>query len=275
MPGTAVWKAHKWSTFAHPARSLLYKWYTRQLLTQVMAHQVPKHMAMILDGNRRFARQFGFLDVSEGHRFGGQKVTEVIEWCDELNISVVTLWALSTDNLERPPEELKKIYDIVSDRLEAFSNESTNKLHRRRIRVLGRTELLPTELQAQIKKAEETTATWGPRHLNIALAYGGRDEILDGLRRMLRARAASGESAQSIADSLCVDDLQNYLYTTDIPEPELIIRTSGEVRLSGFLLWQSVYSELYFCDALWPMFRKLDFLRAIRSFQARKRRFGR
>jgi short-chain Z-isoprenyl diphosphate synthase len=231
---------------------------------------------MILDGNRRFARRQGLEDVSDGHRFGADKVSEVVRWCNELRIPVVTLWGLSTDNLGRDPEEVSRLLEIVGNRLDILSRDSDDVVQRR-VRVMGRLEMLPDELRQQIQQAEELNA--GPPReseflLNVAVAYGGRDEILDAFRQMLRAKGSSGESAFAIADGLSNDDLTPYLYAPDVPEPDLIIRTSGEVRLSGFLMWQSVYSELYFCDAPWPAFRKIDFLRAIRSFQARRRRFG-
>ncbi len=230
---------------------------------------------MILDGNRRFARSSGLAEVTDGHRYGAGKVSEVVQWCDELSIPVVTLWALSTDNLRRNPDELSKILDIFGDRFEILCRDLANGPGKRQVRIVGRMDLLPDNLRQQIEEAERRTASCGPHRLNIAVAYGGRDEILDAVKRMLRVRGAAGESATGVAERLSKEDLQPYLYAPDMPEPDLIIRTSGELRLGGFLMWQSVYSELYFCDAPWPAFRKIDFLRAIRSFQARQRRYGR
>ena len=258
-----------------PLTSIVYRWYENQLMAEVSPRPVPRHVAMILDGNRRFALQSGLPDVTDGHRYGADKVSEVVRWCDELSIPVVTLWALSTDNLERDSDELGKIFDVVRDRLDILSEDLANGSSKRLVRAVGRLELLPDDLRRQIEEAERKTASLGPFRLNVAVAYGGRDEILDAVRRMLLARGSSGESAIDIAGGLSKDDLQPYLYAPDEPEPELIIRTSGEVRLGGFLLWQSVYSELYFCEAPWPAFRKIDFLRAIRSFQERQRRYGR
>lgn len=258
-----------------PLSTLVYQWYTRRIMSEVKANPMPEHIAMILDGNRRFARRVGLPDLTDGHRYGAQKVREVIQWCNELEIPVVTLWGLSTDNLKRPREELDKICQIVGDELATFCQDQSTFTLQRRIRAVGRSELLPEKLRAQIEEVERATASKGPWLLNVAVAYGGRDEILDAFKSMLHARGAAGESISAIVENLSIDDLQQYLYAPDAPQPDLIIRTSGEVRLSGFLLWQSVYSELYFCDALWPAFRKIDFLRAIRSFQARPRRFGR
>ena len=258
-----------------PVSPLVYRLYAGHLMNGARSHPLPKHVAMILDGNRRFARHNGLPALADGYKHGGDKVSEVVGWCDDLSIPVVTLWGLSTENLERDPSELGKIFQIVGDRLRSLSREGAQGSTRRRIRAVGRLELLPDELREQIEAAERQTADFGPNILNVAVAYGGRDEILDAVKRLLRTRGGAGDSPVEIADSLSGDDLQPFLYAPDIPEPDLIIRTSGEVRLSGFLLWQSVHSELYFCDVPWPAFRKIDFLRAIRSFQARQRRFGR
>lgn len=251
--------------------AIVYGWYSGQLLAQVKAKRVPSHVAMILDGNRRYARGVGFVDVTEGYRYGAMKVNEVVKWCDELEIPVITLWGLSTDNLKRSTEELEKFFTFLEDKLKEFSKDPYKS---RKIRVVGRVDLLPPALRESIQNVERQTAAAGPGQLNVALAYGGRDEILDAFKRMLKAKDAEGETASQIADNLCSSEIEKYLYAPDVPEPELIIRTSGEVRLSGFLLWQSVYSELYFCDSLWPAFRKIDFLRCVRSFQSRQRRFG-
>ena len=258
-----------------PPRSVVYRWYTRQLTAEVSSRILPSHLAMILDGNRRFARLSGLAHVSDGHSRGADKVSEVVSWCDELSIPVVTLWGLSTDNLDRSPDELSSIFEIVKERLNILTRDQAEGSFKRRVRAVGRLELLPEDLRHQIKDMEFKTAAYGPNQLNIAVAYGGRDEVLDATKRMLLARHAGGESAAEIAEQLSSDDLQPYLYAPDVPEPDLIIRTSGEVRLGGLLLWQSVHSELYFCDVPWPAFRKIDFLRAIRSFQGRRRRYGR
>ena len=263
------------SKVTSPATSLVYRWYTNQLTAQVRTQPLPRHVAMILDGNRRFARKSGLYDVTEGHRYGADKVQEVIRWCDELEIPAVTLWSLSTDNLNRSPEELDKIFHIVGEKLDAFCRDETMGKMKRRVKAVGRLELLPEDLRHRIREAEKKTALAGPWLLNIAVGYGGRDEILDAFRGLLRARHAAGDSISKITETLSLEEVQQYLYAPEVPEPDLVIRTSGEFRLSGFLLWQSVYSELYFCDTLWPAFRKIDFLRALRSFQARKRRLGR
>lgn len=257
-----------------PVTSLAYRWYTRRLTAEVLSSPMPEHLAIILDGNRRFARQERLPEVTDGHEHGAQKVSEVVRWCDDLSVPVVTLWGLSIDNLKREPEELERIFEIVGQRLAVLERELGENGGSRRVRVVGRRELLPDDLRGRIDEVERKTASRGPRLLNIAVAYGGRDEILDAFKRMLRTRESAGESATDIAERLSAEDLYPHLYSPDVPEPDLIIRTSGEVRLGGLLLWQSVHSELYFCDVPWPAFRRIDFLRAVRSFQSRKRRYG-
>ena len=254
--------------------SFIHGLYTNRLLAQIKQHSLPQHVAMILDGNRRFAKLQGLSDVAEGHRIGADKASEVIQWCDELQIPVVTLWGLSTDNLKRTPEELEKVFALVGAKLDQWLVDPENSPTKRRVNVIGRADNLSEELRDKIKRVEEMTASAGPWQLNIAIGYGGRDEILDALRRLLLARGENGASLSEVADGLSVEEVRQHLYAPHVPEPDLIIRTSGETRLSGFLLWQSVYSELYFCDAFWPAFRKLDFLRALRSYQGRQRRYG-
>jgi short-chain Z-isoprenyl diphosphate synthase len=262
------------SIFGGYVTSVAYSWYTGRLLSEVQSRPKPEHIAIILDGNRRFALQRGLADRSEGHRFGGRKVTDVIEWCNELEIPVITLWGLSTDNFKRPPNELERIVEVINTMADRFIHEGGSGRIKRRVRAVGRLDMLPEETQAKIRDMEKATEGAGPRWLNVAIAYGGRDEIIDAFRLAVRKRAEAGESALEIAEGFSDADLTQNLYAPDVTDPELIIRTSGELRLSGFLLWQSVHSELYFCDALWPAFRKLDLLRAVRSYQARKRRFG-
>ena len=257
-----------------PVTSLAYRWYARRLTAEVLSSPMPEHLAIILDGNRRFARQERLPEVTDGHEHGAQKVSEVVRWCDDISVPVVTLWGLSIDNLKREPEELERIFEIVGQRLAVLERELAKNGGSRRVRVVGRRELLPDDLRGRIEEVERKTASQGPRLLNIAVAYGGRDEILDAVKRMLRTRGSAGESSRDIAEQLSAEDLYPHLYSPDVPEPDLIIRTSGEVRLGGLLLWQSVHSELYFCDVPWPAFRRIDFLRAVRSFQSRKRRYG-
>jgi short-chain Z-isoprenyl diphosphate synthase len=255
-------------------RALLYRLYGRQLERSVRQGGLPGHVGVILDGNRRYARRMGLAQVSEGHVRGADKVEELLGWCDDLGIPVVTLWALSTDNLNRAPEELDAIFGVIEEKVEALA-ASEDREHARRIRVVGRRELLPESTRLAIERAEEATADSGPKELLIAIGYGGREEITDAVRRLLADRIRSGDSLEGVVHDLQPDEISRYLYAPDIPDPDLIIRTSGELRLSGFLLWQSAYSEYYFCDVFWPDFRRIDFLRALRSYAERERRQGR
>lgn len=260
---------------AAPIFDLVYRIYERELDRAIRRGPIPQHVGVILDGNRRFARKAGLSTVTDGHRRGADKVEELIGWCDDLQIPAVTLWALSTDNFRRGPDELKAIFNLIEEKVVAFSEDTSGRPRRRRVRMVGRRELLPQSTQDAIARAEEATAGDGPYELLVAVGYGGREEITDAVRRMLADRIRNGESLEGIASGIEPDEISRYLYAPDIPDPDLIIRTSGELRLSGFLLWQSAYSEYYFCDVFWPEFRRIDFLRAVRSYADRERRRGR
>jgi len=256
-------------------KNLMYRIYERRLEAPLRRGPIPRHLGLTEDGNRRLARRAGLGHVSEGHRRGADKVDEVLGWCSELAIPVVTMWALSTDNLKRDPDELIPLLAIIEEKIADLAAQQRTARPPRRIRVVGRTELLPPSTQEVIARAEAATERYHDFQLNIAVGYGGREEITDAVRRMIADRIARGDSLEGIAAGLEPDEIARYLYTEQTPDPDLIIRTSGEVRLSGFLLWQSAYSEYYFCDAYWPEFRRVDFLRAIRSYQQRQRRHGR
>ena len=253
---------------------LVYGLYERRLDAQVRRGRIPHHVGVILDGNRRFAEKARFASATEGHRRGADKAEELVAWCDQLRIPVVTLWALSTDNLLRDPEELGEIFALVETKVDDFARAQAESPLPRRIRAVGRRELLPSSTRSAIERVEEATAHHGPAELIVAVGYGGREEITDTVRRMIAERIRQGHSLEGIAAGLEPDDIAEYLYAPDLPDPDLIIRTSGELRLSGFMLWQSVYSEYYFCDVYWPEFRRIDFLRAIRSYARRARRRG-
>jgi short-chain Z-isoprenyl diphosphate synthase len=252
----------------------LYGLYERRLLRDVRRGPLPRHIGLILDGNRRYARQLGFQDPLAGHRIGADKLEEVMDWLEELEIRITTLFALSTENLSRPAAELNGLLALIEAKMRAVAVDP--KIHRKgvRVRAVGRLEYLPASLQGAIALAEEATRHHDRFSLNLAVGYGGRQEITDAVRLLLTERARRGETLARVAEEICPEEIGKYLYTYDLPDPDLIIRTSGEVRLSGFLLWQSAYSEFYFCDAYWPAFRKIDLLRAVRSYQARRRRFG-
>lgn len=235
---------------------------------------MPRHIGLILDGNRRYAQEQGFPDPLIGHRLGAEKLGEVLEWLAELNIRITTLFALSMENLSRSPSELEGLLSLIEHHVRSFTQDPRTHERKVRFRAVGRLNLLPPSLQEAIALAEERTQGNDQFFLNVAVGYGGRHEITDAVRQLLCARAKSKDSLSQVAEDLTPEEIGKYLYTFDLPDPDLIIRTSGEFRLSGFLLWQSAYSELYFCDAYWPAFRKIDLLRAIRSYQQRGRRFG-
>jgi short-chain Z-isoprenyl diphosphate synthase len=255
--------------------SILYRMYERRLLDEIRREPLPRHIGLILDGNRRFARRLGLTDIIQGHERGAAKLEEALEWFEELGIQMVTIWILSTENLTRPPEELRGLLSLIERRMRMAAADP--KIHRRqvRIRAIGQLDLLPPSLREAIRIAEDATAAYENFFLNVAVGYGGRQEVVDAVKGLLRDWGRQRLSLGEIAERISADTIGKYLYTYDLPDPDLIIRTSGEVRLSGFLLWQSAYSEYYFCDAYWPAFRKIDLLRAIRSFQQRQRRFGR
>ena len=251
-------------------RDLVYSGYERRLARQLAGADVPRHVGVMLDGNRRWARSVGLADVSDGHRAGADKIVDLLGWCEEAGVEVVTLWLLSTDNLSRDPDELESLLRIIDTTVADLADR-----RRWRLRGMGALDLLPEQTAVVLKEAEEATADLpAALHVNIAVGYGGRREIADAVRSLLHEHAANGASLDEVAASIDVEHIAEHLYTKGQPDPDLLIRTSGEQRLSGFLLWQSAHSEYYFCDAYWPDFRRVDFLRALRSYSARHRRFG-
>ena len=252
------------------AKDIVYRTYERRLDGAVRHGPTPHHVGVILDGNRRWARAMGYTDTAEGHRRGAAKIDELLEWCVELDIPIVTLWLLSTENLSRDPQEVGDLLEIIEDKVRALAADKDW-----RVRVVGGLDLLPDETRAVLERAEEESAAHTVRILNVAVGYGGRQEIADAMKRLMESYASEGMELDEAAKKVTPDEIARFLYTAGLPDPDLIIRTSGEVRLSGFLLWQSAHSEFYFCDPYWPDFRKIDFLRAVRSYQQRARRFGR
>ena len=255
-------------------RSFLYYLYERRLLLQVRGRQVPRHLGIILDGNRRYALEHGVPDVRDAYALGAEKLDDVLEWCADIGITAVSLWVFSTDNFRRPAGEISGILSAVESKLRRLAGHPRSRRLGLRVRAVGKLDLLPDSTIDAIRAAEEATASNRAMHLTIALAYGGRQEIIDAVQAMLREKSKQGEDMQAIIEGISEETIGQYLYAPDLPDPDLIIRTSGEIRLSGFLLWQSAYSEFYFCDAHWPAFRKVDFLRAVRAYQQRERRFG-
>lgn len=260
---------------ASAVRGVAYHWYERQLEREVRAGAIPRHVGVLPDGNRRFARTTGLESTAEGHRAGAETVGRLLQWCDDLDIPVVTLWVLSTDNFQRPEHELAAIFSIVEERVGQLAELQARARRPRRVRAVGRRDLMPPSTLAAIERVEQATAGNAGGDLLVAVGYGGREEIVDAVHRMVADHAGRGESLDDLATSLDAEEIAKYLYAPDVPDPDLVIRTSGELRLSGFMLWQSAYSEYYFCDVFWPAFRRIDFLRAIRSYGQRQRRRGR
>lgn len=247
-----------------------YEAYEKSLMDEIKKGEIPKHVAIIMDGNRRFAKEM-MLEKIEGHRKGRDKLEDVLNWCLDLGIKILTVYAFSTENLQREEEEIKYLFEMFA---EAFRKAAVNEkihFHQVRIRAIGRIHLLPDYLVEAIRYAEEKTKSYSNYYLNVAIAYGGRAEIVDAVKKI----ASKVRDGVLRVEDINENTIREHLYTHDIPDPDLILRTSGEERISNFLLWQCAYSELYFADIYWPAFRKIDFLRAIRSYQLRKRRFGR
>lgn len=245
--------------------------YEAVLMNQVTSGPMPSHIGLILDGNRRWARAHNLSEI-DGHAEGAKKLEEVLSWFRELKVKTVTLYALSTENLSRPPEEVRGILSVIEHYLTEAVNEHTFEKDRIRVRFLGERGLLPTEITKLMASLEESTSKNNRAFLNIAMGYGGRMEIVNAVKKMVALATAGALSSEDVNEEL----VGNFLYTAYLPnpDPDLIIRTSGELRVSNFLLWQSAYSELFFLEVNWPDFRKIDLLRAIRSYQGRKRRYG-
>jgi short-chain Z-isoprenyl diphosphate synthase len=225
---------------------------------------------MMIDGNRRWARQLGLASAAQGHRAGAAKMREFLGWCDDVGVAVVSLYLLSTDNLtKRDSKELADLLEIIAELAEEISRERDW-----RVKHVGRADLLPPELARVLAGAEERTRQNTGLHVNLAVGYGGRSEIVDAVRSIIAQHGGEGGSLEELAESLTPEQIGEHLYTGGQPDPDLVIRTSGEQRLSDFLLWQSAHSEFYFVEALGPDLREVDFLRAIRDFSTRDRRFG-
>jgi short-chain Z-isoprenyl diphosphate synthase len=254
---------------------LLYWLYAFRLRRQIGSHPVPRHVGIVLDGNRRYARKHRLSYPRAAYDLGAEKLDDVLAWCFDLGIPAVTLWVCSIDNLRRSKAEVSDILAAVEAKIGALAQDPA--IHHRRVRVqaVGRLDLLPFSTRTVLRAAERATADYDALILTIAIAYGGREEIADAVRDLVRDKVRHGADLEAVVEGITPLAIDDYLYTVGLPDLDLIIRTSGEIRLSGFLLWQSAHSEFYFSDVNWPEFRRIDFLRAIRSFQQRSRRFGR
>lgn len=245
----------------------VYEWYISRNLKP---ENMPKHIAIIMDGNRRYSKMMGNMEAIEGHKRGVNTLEKVLDWAIELGIEIVTAYAFSTENFNRPPKEVEGLMKLFQKEFEGIAKNP--KIHKNKVRIkaVGNLDLLPENVREAIRVAEESTASYDKRLVNIAIGYDGRLEIVDAIKKISK-QVKEGKLDINEIDE---DSVSKNLYTAGLEDPNLIIRTSGEERLSGFLLWQSSYSELYFCDSLWPKLRKVDFLRALRSYQQRDRRFG-
>ncbi|WII08716.1 polyprenyl diphosphate synthase [Methanomassiliicoccales archaeon LGM-DZ1] len=232
---------------------------------------MPNHIGIIMDGNRRYAKEFLGDDIDEGHRAGERKIRELLDWCLDLKIRYITVYAFSSENFSRGEDEVSFLMGMAADSIREIADDERIVKNHVRIRVLGNRELLPESVRESIEYCESKTAAFSDFTFSICLAYGGRQEIISAVQSIARKVQAGEISPEDIDE----DMLSQHLYTSDIPDPDLILRTSGEIRISNFLLWQLAYSELYFTDIYWPGFRRIDLMRAIRSYQARVRRYGR
>ncbi|MBS0560299.1 MAG: di-trans,poly-cis-decaprenylcistransferase [Proteobacteria bacterium] len=253
----------------------LYRAYEHSLAAALAEGPMPRHVGIILDGNRRFGRARGLTDFASIYAMGAAKLDDVLAWCADLRIPMVTLWVCSPDNLARPEQEVSGILRAIEAKMAALAADPAVQRLGVKVEVIGRLDLLPPELLAALDAAKRATAGNARMTLTIAVGYGGREEIADAVRGMLHGFTAQGLTLHEAAQRVTPEAIRANLYVPDLPDPDLIIRTSGEVRLSGFMLWQSAYSEFYFTDVNWPEFRRIDLLRAIRSFQMRDRRLGR
>ena len=256
-----------------PISNPLYTLYARRLRRQLKGGPLPEHVGLIMDGNRRWARQMGMASPSLGHRYGAERVDDVLSWCETLAVRHVTVFVCSTENLQRrDDDEVAFLMRLIEEFVVA---KLARPGARWRVHIAGTLDVLPDTTAHALKDAVEATrdCTTGA-HLTLAIGYGGRQEVIDAMRELMSERAQAGQSLADLATSLTMDDVTQHLYTAGRPDPDLVIRTSGEQRLSNFLLWQSAYAELHFCEAYWPAFREIDFLRALRSFAARERRYG-
>jgi short-chain Z-isoprenyl diphosphate synthase len=250
-------------------RKVLYPAYEARMLRRIPEGRLPQHVGVMLDGNRRWAKAVG-QDTAHGHRAGAANIEPLLTWCDEVGIEVVTLWLLSTDNLNRPASELEPLLQIIEEAVDSLADQRRWRLH-----PVGALDLLPATTAERLKAAEEATREVDGLLVNVAVGYGGRREIADAVRSLLIEHAERGTSLEELAQIIDVEHIADHLYTKGQPDPDLVIRTSGEQRLGGFLLWQSAKSEFYFCEAYWPDFRRVDFLRALRAYAQRERRLGR
>ena len=250
-------------------RNLVYQLYESRVSRSLERSRLPRHVGVILDGNRRWAKMIG-ATAAHGHQKGADKISEFLTWCDEAGIELVTLWLLSTENMSRDETEIKDLVDIIVSTVERLAHVGHWRLHH-----VGDLKVLDDDQRDRLVKAIEFTQDCDGPLVNVAVGYSGRSEITEAVREFILHKAAEGLTPEQIAAQVSDDEIEAHLYTRGQPDPDLVIRTSGEQRLSGFMPWQTVHSEYYFCEAYWPDFRRTDFLRALRAYEIRDRRHGR
>ncbi len=260
-----------WNKTKRLVKKPLYRVYESRILKFLDRDKLPRHIGVIHDGHRRYARAEGLADYQASYREGMKKFVEFLGWADDLEIHAVTCWLLSTENLSRPQEELEPYYDVLIDLFRDIPRKIEG--HDVAVRFVGSLDLLPQRLTDAAKELAATCSS-GNRRVTIALAYGGRQEIVDAARELVGSLAEAGVPADAMAERIDAESLGSFMYSADLPDPDLVIRTSGEIRLSGFLLWQAAYAEFSFVDVYWPEFRRVDFLRAVRDFTHSTRRYG-
>ena len=243
--------------------------YEKMLIDEIKQYPIPEHIGIITDGNRRYARSVGLSD-NEGHLKGKEKLEEVLEWCMEVGVKIVTVYGFSTENFKRDNSEVDFLFHLIDEAFRDLMKDERIKKNGIKVKVIGETRKLPNFLKETIREVEQSTKGYKNFKFNLAIGYGGREEIINAIKRLVRDVQSGKENVDYIDEK----KFRKYLYDGSIPDPDLILRTSGEERISNFLLWQSAYSELYFSDVNWPELKKIDFLRAISSYQSRKRRFG-
>ena len=251
-------------------RGQAYGHYELKLEREVKQGRIPKHVAVIMDGNRRYADETLHADANQGHLKGKDKLEELLNWCLDLGVKVLTVYAFSSENLSRKEEEVDFLMDLLERSMLEFADDERIHKNRVKMKMIGDMSMLPGKVAEAVRYAEERTSGYSDFHLNMAIAYGGRQEIKDAIKSIARKVKAGDLDIDEIDESL----ISEHMYSPGLPDPDLVLRTSGELRVSNFLLWQLAYSELYFSDVYWPGFRRMDFLRAIRSYQQRSRRFG-
>ena len=248
-------------------KSLLYPLYEWRIVRDLDFSKTPHHVGVILDGNRRWAKANPNQGDPNGHKAGASKIIEFLGWCDDADVRVVTLWLLSTDNFKRSAAEIDELLQIIGDTVDELA--ATGRWN---IKAVGALDLLPEWLSQKLNSLKPIRNDGV--EVNVAISYGGRREIVDAVKSYLGEAEKSGHSLDQAKANLSAENISKFLYTAGQPDPELLIRTSGEQRLGGFMLWQSASSEFYFCEAYWPDFRRVDFLRALRAYSLRQRRFG-